>query len=222
MWMKSVSRQEWRWVFGVAVVLLALTCVPYLTGYAMAPDGQVFNGFTTARPDGFSYIAKMRLGVQGNWGFHIFYTDEPHDPIYLTFLPYIIPGQVLGLFTSDSSPTLYTTMILTYHGLRLVLGVGLIFVVYRFVAAFLDNRYARLLALIIIMQGGGWGLILVPLGGTPPEWSIPEGFTHYILYAVPHLILARTATLTGWLLLFASLATEGSLSLQGWRGASPG
>lgn len=123
--------REHRLVALIAVVLIALTVIPYLIALANTPDGTLFSGHLLGLLDGFSYVAKTRLGLMGNWAFYIFYTTEPHDPVYLTFLPYMLPGQALRLFTDAGAPNTFTTLIVTFHGLRVVFGLALIVVVYR-------------------------------------------------------------------------------------------
>src|SRR5690606_2692713 len=74
-----------------------------------------------------------------------------------------------------------------------------------FIAVFLRSGWARFFALIVATLGGGFGWLLLVVGGLPPEWHSPEGFTLPILLGLPHLALARALLLLGFLALFASL-----------------
>ncbi|HLY27329.1 MAG TPA: hypothetical protein VKQ72_13370, partial [Aggregatilineales bacterium] len=82
----------------------------------------------------------------------------------------------------------------------------LILVIYRFVAAFLVKRSLRWLAIVLICMGGGLGWLLIAigqgdwLGSQPIDFFVPEGFTFFLLYGLPHLALARAALLGGLLL----------------------
>src|SRR5512139_2984913 len=74
----KVTRSEWRWVLIWIAVVLIVTSVPYLVGWLRSTPDRVFGGFTMAIEDGYSYLAKMQEGAQGEWLFHLAYTSEPH------------------------------------------------------------------------------------------------------------------------------------------------
>jgi hypothetical protein len=90
----------------------------------------------------------------------------------------------------------------------------LILVVYRFVAVFVEERAMRWLALVLICLGGGLGWLLILLGqgnwlgSAPLDFYVPESYTFYLLYGLPHLSLARAALLGGLLLTFGALALD--------------
>src|SRR5262245_32821888 len=98
--MNMVTSREWRRVLLYAVFLALFTSIPYWLAWRAADTSgdHIFSGFLFGADDGHSYIAKMRLGAQGQWNFYLFYTAEEHDSAGLFFLPYIIPGQIVGLF----------------------------------------------------------------------------------------------------------------------------
>src|SRR5690606_39956921 len=97
------------------------------------------------------------------------------------------------------------------HGARLVFGLALVLVTYRFVAMFLRRPATRRLALVLITLGGGLGWVVSLLGAgnlfgsLPVDFIVPEGYTFLILFGLPHLALARAALLLGFLALFAAL-----------------
>lgn len=190
------------WVFAIAVMVLTL--LPYALGWSVQTESARYSGFLVGADDGFSYMGKMRLGVEGHWDFFLFYTDDPHPAVPLTFLPYILPGQLLRLFITPDSPHVYTAMIVTFHLMRVVFGVLLILITERFLAAFIPNADARFVALVIATLGGGFGWLLITVGIVPPEWLIPEAFTFLVLYLLPHVALARAALLLGMLALMQS------------------
>ncbi len=204
---RRITRREWRWVVIYAVLLLFIVSLPYWLAWAQTPASQVFSGFLFGTDDGNSYLGKMRLGVQGQWDFHIFYTAEEHEGVGLLFLPYILLGQIIGLFVADTDPALTGIMVGTFHLMRWLWGGLLIGVLYRFIAAFVVEVRTRLMALVLATIGGGLGWVLLLMGADnpPPELYIPEGFTLQILLGLPHLALARAALLGGLLLIFASL-----------------
>ncbi|MBL8157468.1 MAG: hypothetical protein JNM70_25100, partial [Anaerolineae bacterium] len=138
-----ISRQEWRGVFLFAAVIIALTTLPYLIGWAQQGADWRFSGFLFGVEDGFSYLGKMRLGARGILDFYLFYTPEPHARAALILLPYILPGWLVGGFVSQQDPALVTALILTFHLMRIIFNLLLIAVLYRFIAVFLRSPRAR-------------------------------------------------------------------------------
>jgi hypothetical protein len=202
-----VSRREWRAVILFALAVLLLTTLPYLVGAAAGDPDQRFGWFTFRVEDGNSYLAKMRQGAAGDGLFRLPYTHEPHDGA-LMFVPYLLLGKVAALLVPPDSPALTDAMLLVYHIARLIFGGLLILVTYRFVAVFLRSRRLRWLALTLICLGGGAGWLLIALGagywyGEPPlDINVPEAYTFYLFYGLPHLSLARAGLLGGWLFMF--------------------
>lgn len=196
-------------MFVYAALLLLIVSLPYALAWSQAGDEAVFSGFLFGADDGNSYLGKMRLGVQGEWNFSLFYTAEDHEGAPLLFLPYIIPGQIVGLFMDETDPALTGVLLGVFHLMRIVFGGLLILVLYRFIAAFIEDAGSRFLALVLATLAGGLGWLLLVTGSAdpPPEFFIPEGFTLQILLGLPHLALARSALLGGLLLLMASLGS---------------
>lgn len=200
--MNLISRREWRVVWGFALLLVVFTTLPYLVAWNAQGSDWRFSGFLFGVEDGYSYLGKMRLGARGLWDFYLFYTPEPHPAAPLIFLPYILPGQLVGLFMQPTDPALPTVLALVFHGLRIGFDLLLVVLLYRFIAAFLRPPRVRLLALVLATLGGGLGWALALTGtGNPPEFYIPEAFSFLILFGLPHLALARAALLGGLLLL---------------------
>jgi hypothetical protein len=208
-----ITNREWRSVALFAVAIMLLTTVPYLSGAAAQGGGLRFGWFMFGVDDGNSYLAKMRQGAVDGWLFHIVYTAEPHDGAFL-FTPYLAGGKLAALLAPPSSPAFVDSMLLVFHASRIVFGILLILVVYRFIAAFIVKRSLRWLALILICLGGGLGWLLTVFGlgdwlGSPPvDLILPEGYTFYLLYGLPHLSLARAALLGGLMLIFHALTLD--------------
>lgn len=196
------------WTFAIGV--MALTCLPYLLAWNATPDGQVYDGFLVGAEDGRSYVGKMRLGLRGEWNFHLFYTDEDHDSAPLLFLPYIGAGQAVRLIPSAGTGAL----LWAYHIMRVIFGLAVIVVTADFIRRTLAHD--QLLALVLVTLGGGLGVILFAFGQTPPEFYIPEAFSFLALFSLPHLLLARAAMLGGLMLLLSSASVRGRAV---WAGA---
>ncbi|MCZ7540484.1 MAG: hypothetical protein M5U29_11340 [Anaerolineae bacterium] len=224
----AVSRVEWRRVILFAAAVMLVTTIPYVVGALAAGAGWTFGGFVFGADDGYSYLAKMRLGARGDWLFTLRYTHEPHGGAPL-FLPYLLLGKLAALFVSPRSPHLPAALIVAFHAARIACGFALILVTYRFIAAFLRGPATRMLALVLIALGGGlgWPLALAGrgdwLGSLPVDFYIPEGYSFLILFGLPHLALARAALLGGLLLLLRApspIPATPSPHASGGRGAN--
>jgi hypothetical protein len=198
-----ISRHEWRFVLLVGIVAIAVASIPYVIGAALATEDRVFGGFVYALEDCYSYLAKMRQGAEGAWLFHIAYTSEPH--VGTLFYPFhLLLGKVAALLPGGD---LTARVVWVYHVARLVFGLGLLLTVYRFLAAFTERVMVRRLAWLMVIFGGGLGWLLVALrqpgwlGSMPLDLILPEGFTFLVLYAFPHIALARSLLLWGILFL---------------------
>jgi hypothetical protein len=203
----TITRREWLRVLLFAALLLLVVSLPYGLAWARQGPDDVFSGFLFGADDGNSYLGKMRLGAQGSWDFYLFYTAEEHDSAGLLFLPYILPGQIVGLFMDSTDPNLTGVLLGVFHLMRIVFGALLIGTMYRFIAVFIESPGLRLLALALAAVGGGFGWLLIVTGADspPPEFFIPEGFSLQILLGLPHLALARSALLAGLLLVIHGL-----------------
>ncbi len=205
-----ISPREWRRVIVFALLLMTLTTLPYIVGWLSAGKGWQFGGFLFGVEDGYSYLAKMRLGAHGDWLFNIRYTSEPHGG-QLFFLPYILLGKLTTLFVDPHSSHLTPALAVVFHIARFIFGTLLIGVYYRFVAIFLRAPASRFLALVLITLGGGFGWLLSLIGlghlfgSLPVDFIVPEGYSFLILFGLPHLALARCGLLVGLMLLFRSL-----------------
>lgn len=198
----KITRQEWQRVIVYAAILIAVTVVPYLLAWAGQGDDWRFSGSLFGAEDGNAYLGKMHLGARGIWDFYLFYSPEKHDSVSLLYLPYIIPGQVVGLFLSEDDPALVGTLIFVFHLMRVVFDFALILITYRFIAIFLRAPSTRFLALIFATIGGGLGWLTVLFGPLPPEFYIPEGFSWLVLLGLPHIALARATLLLGFIAIF--------------------
>jgi hypothetical protein len=190
-------------VLAFSILALAITSIPYALGAALATESRVFGGFVYAVEDCYSYLAKMRQGAEGAWLFHVAYTPEPH-PGALFFPFHLLLGKLAALVPGGD---LTARMVWVYHGARVACGLALLLVVYRFLAEFTERVAVRRLAWLMVTFGGGLGWLLVALrqpdwlGSVPLDFILPEGFTFLVLYAFPHIALARALLLAGILFL---------------------
>jgi hypothetical protein len=201
---ETMTRAELRWLLVASLAVLLFASLPTLYAWSLADEEHVFTGFVYNTEDGNSYLAKMRLGAEGEWLFHIFYTAEAHDPA-MAFPLHILLGKLAaagGL-----------SLVLVYHLARVVFGLLLLWTIYVFVGRFTADVTTRRVAwaLAVVGSGLGWLLLLVGqslmLGVLPLDFWVPEAFVFLVLYNLPHLAVAQSLLL--WSILWTMEAFEG-------------
>ena len=61
-----MSNCERRWALRWALVIVGLTCLPYLVAWQVSPSGTQYTGLLVNHYDGQSYYAKMQQGARGD------------------------------------------------------------------------------------------------------------------------------------------------------------
>jgi len=178
---ERVSKRESLWSLRWALIIVGLTCLPYLVAWQMAPEGTQYTGLLINHLDGESYYAKMQQGVRGDWLFRLPFTSEPHDGAFVyTF--YLALGHLAGW--------LGLAVPVVYHLARVAAGLFLLLVAYRFIARFLDRVPTRHVAFLLLGVSAGFGWLLAPLGSLTADLWVAEGFTFLSLLVNPHFPLA--------------------------------
>lgn len=205
--MTPIPRRVWA-----AIGLLLITVnVPYLIGYMNAPEGGAFTGnaFEQARVDYSSHLAKIQLGLRGEWLYHLLFTPEEHPPVLLqTF--YVVLGQIARV--TGLSP------VVAYHLARLTAMILMWVMIWQFVARWLPDECGRWWAFLLatVTGGLGWVLYLIaPAQATdlaPIEFWLLDAYTLLAALTFPHLC-AAIATLLGF-----ALVLDHWLVIPSWRG----
>lgn len=189
-----LSANEILWATTWALLVLVLTSLPYLLGCYLSSPEMHFGGFVIAVEDGNSYLASMGQGARGEWLFHLPYTSEDHDgAIVYTF--YLLLGKVARLSG--------LSLVNAYHLARLLWGLFLLWMIYVFISCFVSYSALRRIAFLLVCFSSGLGWLLISLGLSseiPIDFLLPEAFTFLIIYAFPHLALARTLMLGTFIL----------------------
>jgi hypothetical protein len=204
-----VNRKEWRWAVLVTLTLVIISSLPYLVAWAVTPEGAHFTGLLVNPLDGHSYIAKMRQGLDGAWRFRLAFTPEPQRGAYL-FLFHIALGHVArwtGL-----------PLIAVYHGARVLAGVALLLVAYRFIASWTENLGQRRLALLLLGISSGLGWLAAPFGYVSSDLWVPEAFVFYSILDTLHFPLAIALMLV----ILLQLARPAPPPLPPYRGGGRG
>jgi hypothetical protein len=185
-----MSRLDKRWILTYSLLLVVVTALPYLLGFASEADEWAFSGFVFGVEDGNSYIAKMLSGSYGAWVFRTPYTLEPQHG-ELIFLPYLLLGKLAA------PPALHIQLVVLYHLFRLINIPLLVYAIYQFTGHFLHDVMWRRWVVILATVGGGLGWLLPVLGSSswlgslPLDFISPETFGFLAILGLPHLVLAR-------------------------------
>jgi hypothetical protein len=207
-----ISREEWRPVILAACGIMLLTLIPYLPGLLLSQPPYRFVGIIYNVEDYRTYLAKMWLGYRGDWLYTSTFTAQEH-PAAFVYSFYILLGHVarwLGL-----------SLPLTYQLARLVSGVALLLMVYRFAAAFLP-RPIRWYTFLLTATGSGlsWLSMFLPslgwLGDNRPiDMWVPEGNVFFSLTIFPHFILAYLCIIGFFLNILPILENDSSQPVRG-------
>ena len=206
---ERVSKRESLWSLRWALIIVGLTCLPYLVAWQIAPEGTQYTGLLINHLDGESYYAKMQQGVRGDWLFRLPFTSEPHDSAFV-FTFYLALGHLAGW--------LGLAVPVVYHLARAAAGLFLLLVAYRFIARFFDRVPTRHVAFLLLGVSAGFGWLLAPLGIVTADLWVAEGFTFLSLLVNPHFPLAIGLMLLLFLSVLDTLQVGGA---QGTRLPTP-
>ncbi|MEX0787717.1 MAG: hypothetical protein WD040_02855, partial [Anaerolineales bacterium] len=181
------SRLTWGQI-AVGGILAGILVVPYLAAIQQAPPGGEFTGFLVNPLDGFSYLAKMRQGLAGNWLFRLPYAEAPGEPALL--FPY-------HLLLGNLARILVLPLIHVYHAARLAGAAAMVLAAWLLLGRLPLAAAGRAAALALTVLGSGWGWILVGAGMFSADLSMPEALPWYSAYSNAHFSLALAALLLG-------------------------
>ncbi|MBS1250873.1 MAG: hypothetical protein MAG431_02470 [Chloroflexi bacterium] len=185
-----------RWLYIFALLVMIVTTIPYLMGYASQGAAWRFTGFVFGVEDGNSYIAKMLGGAAGEWLFRTPYSAVPQRGV-IAFLPYLLLGKL------TAPPAQHIQLVALFHLFRFGAGILAILATYDFIALFVTRPSLRRWGVGLASLGGGLGWVLLLLGRTtwlgwlPLEFYSPESFGFLSLYGLPHLAMSRALLLWG-------------------------
>jgi len=195
-------RGEWIWVIAAAASVIALASLPYVTVALTTPSDLRFAGVLINPFDGNSYLAKMQIGAQGGWLFHLLYTSHDH-PGALLFSFHILIGHIAAWTRLPIA--------LMYHLARAAAGFMLLLVIYALAARVTPDLAERRATFLFVALSSGLGWLAAAAGhqGTS-DLFIPESNTFFSLHVNPHFPLA-TALMVGMI-----------MQVVDWRPASHG
>lgn len=185
---QAVNLREYIFPAVTAIVLVVLTSIPYLYGYVSAPADKQFMGIMLDVPDHGQYFSWMRDLSEQNLVSNKL-TPEPNRAIFFNLLWWGL-GRT-GAILDVGYPVMYQVM-------RVASAILFLLLAYRVCAWFLDDRFSRRLALLVIALTSGLGWILVVLKYTlmngelifPLDLYVAEGNTFLGILGYPHFIAA--------------------------------
>jgi len=179
----------WLW----ALLLIGLSCLPYLIAWALTPPDLQFGGLLSNPLDGNSYLAKMRIGAEGSLRFYLIYSPELHEGHYL-YVPYLLWGYLTA--------RLGIPLVAAYHLGRVLAAFFVLWSAYRFLARFSLSPKHHMVSWLLVGVSSGLGWLLLPLGHITPDLWVPEAISFYSLFTNIHFPLATGLML--WLFLLCT------------------
>jgi len=165
-----------RFIILLAVIFSGL---PFLVGLLLQDAHYIYSGFLLNPIDGFSYLAKMQIGLRGEWLFHLPYTSQEGAGAFL-FLFYIFLGHIARIFSLQ--PTL------VFHLARIAAVFFLCFGIEMFLRTiqvrWLQSVFSYLL--FVILFGTGFGWLAGPLGVFTMDFWVAEAYPFLSMIANPH------------------------------------
>jgi hypothetical protein len=181
-----LTRAEWCWLIIASLIVVALSCVPFIYAALAAPNDHTFNGFIVNAQDGNSYLAKMRQGYDGAWLYRLAYTPEEQRGV-LIYTYYLLLGHAARITN--------ISLIFLYHLARVFNGIFLFITIYCFTSLLTSNITARRGSFIIASFSSGLALVSLLAGRNdaknfiPLDLFVPEAYGFYSLLPNPHFAL---------------------------------
>ncbi len=204
--MPYLSRGDWYKAIGLAVLVLAFACQPYVLGYLVSSPALTYSGGLAEGQieDYHSHLAKMQQGARGEWRYRLLFTPEEQRGAYLqTF--YVALGHLSRLSG--------LSLVWTYHLARLLFGGVFLVSAYIFLAFFLRRGALRWIAYLLtcFSSGLGWLVEMIaptqPGGISPIDFWFIDAYTFFTVLTYPHFCLSVAAllwTFLGLLIYFRS------------------
>ena len=174
-----------------AAALIALTSVPYLYGYRLAPPDKWFSGVVYNVHDTAQYLSWMRESGE-RFLIDNRLTSEPNPAVFVN-LHWWIPGRVAA-WLDWSLPTMY-------QALRVSAIAVCVWVFWWASGLFAPGRLRRLTTFFLALFTSGWGWLWVvekQFSGSlryPHDVYTTPGNTFWVMLASPHLTFALALTL---------------------------
>lgn len=183
--------------FTVAVLVIAITQIPFELGKLWAPPGTIFDGSTGMTQDQNMYFSFIRQAAEGRWLFTNRLTHIEHDPVMFN-LEWLAVGRLMAFCGNDEE--------LAYTFWRCVGSAGLVLAFWALAIVAGLSRFQRRLAIVLCAFGGGFGWIVMSLersGLIPANPLATLDVSDALLYPFSHIFFnPHLSTSHGLSLLF--------------------
>lgn len=171
------------------IVVLLIAFFPYFLGWA-TQGNFIFSGLLFNPQDGFSYLAKMRQGWDGSWGFTLPYTASPGEPVPL-FVFYLFLGHLAKVF--------HLPLPIMYNIARFLSSAFLLYMLGDFLDRIFGKQFQEARALFwLLALGGGMGwLVVLMTGFLTGDFWVAEAYPFLSIFATPHFSLGLALILLG-------------------------
>jgi hypothetical protein len=162
------------------LIILVLVILPYALAWIFQGE-DIFSGLLFNPTDGYSYLAKMRQGWEGNWKFYLPYTAQEGGGAYI-FLFYLFLGHAAHWF--------HLSLALMFHIARVLGSIFLIWALQRLLKKnfnFDEEQVFRTMLLVCLGSGLGWMALL--WGKILPDFWLAETYPFLSMFANPHFPL---------------------------------
>lgn len=207
----SNHKQENRFIWVVALLLIILTSAPYVYGWFTAGDNYTYLGTHAINPgDNFVYYSYIEQVKEGRLTFMNLYTNE---------------GQTIGAFNifwlgvGSLAKLFKLSAPLAFHLVRLILIIPFCFLVYWFVSLFFNETKKRKFVFGLILFVGNLGPLVNDFFNQimvktkevyywPIDLWLSESSTFLSILQSPHLIFVLISFLAIVLLFFLSVKKD--------------
>lgn len=200
-----ITRAERRWLLLASAFVLTLASLPYLVCVWAAGSELTFSGLLMNPADGFAYLAKMRLGLAGDWLYRMPFTLEESQGAFM-FSYYLALGHLARIVDLP--------LPLVFHLARVVNGFLMLWLSYQLIARVTEDIALRRLMWWIVAIGSGLGWLVMKFGlgySYYYQIAIVSSGTFYALLNSVHTLLTMALML---MIFIAVLETE---KVPAWR-----
>lgn len=190
-----IEASETKFVWLVTLVLCVITTLPYVVGHFRVVPDTVFSGVIEHSLDSNNYLAYDNQSAFGRWLFRNPMTSEPHRAVFFNLEWLVIGklGAILNVQVSEATGII-----------RIVCLVLMCFGIYWLSSFFLQSVFARRIALVAIMSGGGFGwiaavhLLHIPLDSSYfIDLTNANLFPFYWALKLPHFLVSESLVVLG-------------------------
>lgn len=172
------DEHEYFWVLLISLGITALAGVPYIVGYAIAPNGYHYLGFAYDFDDVCAYLSWMRQAADGHFFLQNLFTTERQTGHGFNLLFF-----ALGSFARVTRLSLTAT----FHLARIVFGFLLLLAAHKFSGIWLKDSRSRIMTLLVIGLSAGFGGYWLgdAMIHSPVDLWQPEAITFLSIYFSP-------------------------------------